>query len=127
MRITGPLDLFAVDLLAAAIDHVLDASAKDKVSLAADKAAAHEIAGAICAVGCEGLAVAVRGIEIAWTRVRPVDHGLAHLVGIDLVLGARPHDAHPIRRNERLADGEVDRLEGSPSRVPVSVPSVMPY
>ena len=108
------LHLLGVDLLAAAVDQVLDAALDGDAALAVDRRDRGEVAGAVEAVGGEGARVVLRRVEVAAQRVRPAAAQLPHLPVGHLGLGAGFEHADLVVRRERGADGGGAGAAGGP-------------
>ena len=127
VRIARPFDLLAVDLFAATIDDILDASAKDEIRDALDNAAPNKVSRAISSIGRESFAITIRGVEISRRMKGPstTDSPISSVsIGSSVpgrMIRTRFQGVKGLPTVKSMAS------PGSPSRVPVSVPSVIPY
>jgi hypothetical protein len=110
------LDLLGVDLLATAVDEVLDAALDRVAQRPAVPAGPHEIAGTVEALGGEGVAVAVWRGEVPADGVRPARGQLSGLALGHLVVRTGPQHADFIKGRDRDTDGLGPQVGGRVER-----------
>src|SRR5262249_53779345 len=99
------------DLLAAAVDQVLQTAAEHVVRRAGDDLLLHQVAGAVPAVAGEGLAVALFRAVVPVGRVGSLEGRLPDPAGLDGRLGPRDDDADPVPGAHGAAVRRVLRLQ----------------